>query len=405
MAIKPIRVSQVNSYIKRILQTDPVLGNISVAGEISNLKFHGTGNVYFSLKDNDSKLNCFLSLEYLKNLHYELADGLAVVASGNIYVYERGGSYSLNVKDISIEGVGNLSIAFEKLKDKLQNAGYFDNSHKKKIPSFPRKVAVVTSETGAAIQDIIKTIKLRNNYVDILVFPCLVQGQAAAPMIAKSIEDINRLYRDVDTIIIGRGGGSMEELWAFNEEIVAKSIFSSAIPIISAVGHETDFTIADFVADQRAATPTAAAQLAVPETTQIQLYLDELTSQMKRHLSHKISLYNMKLSAHNPDAFKQILFSSIALKTYKLEQLKDYSHQQLRHIIAVNEGVLDTLKATIDGLSPSQIMERGYGAIINNAGKLVRSARDVSQGESIGIRLKDGAISSMITQVKIKECE
>lgn len=403
MAIKPIKVSQVNSYIKRILQTDPVLGNISVTGEISNLKFHGTGNVYFSLKDNDSKLNCFLSSEYLKNLHYELADGLAIVASGNIYVYERGGSYSLNVKDIYIEGVGNLSIAFEKLKEKLQKAGYFDHGHKKKIPSFPQKVAVVTSETGAAIQDIIKTIKMRNNYVDILIFPCLVQGKAAAPMIAKAIETINRLYSDVDTIIIGRGGGSMEELWAFNEEIVAESIFSSVIPIISAIGHETDFTIADFVADQRAATPTAAAQLAVPETIQIQLYLDELTSQMKRYLSHKISLYDMKLSSRNLDAFKQIFLSGIVLKTNKLEQLKDNSYQSLRHIIVVNEGVLDALKATIDGLSPLQIMERGYGAIINNAGRLVRSAREVSQGEDIGIKLKDGNLSCKITQIAIKE--
>ncbi len=403
MAIKPIKVSQVNSYIKRILQTDPVLGNISVTGEISNLKFHGTGNVYFSLKDNDSKLNCFLSLEYLKNLHYELVDGLSIVASGNIYVYERGGSYSLNVKDIYIEGVGNLSIAFEKLKEKLQNAGYFDLSHKKMIPSFPGKIAVITSETGAVIQDIIKTIKMRNNYVDILIFPSLVQGKGAAPLIAKAIEDINQFYADVDTIIIARGGGSIEELWAFNEEIVAERIFSSVIPIISAIGHETDFTIADFVADQRAATPTAAAQLAVPETIQIQLYLDDLASQTKRYLNHKISLYDMKLSSRNFDALKQIFISSIALKTYKVEQSKDNIHQRLRHIIVVNEGVLEALKATIDGLSPLQIMERGYGAIINNVGRLVRSISEVSQGEDIDIRLKDGNILSTITQIAIKE--
>ena len=265
MAVKPVKVSQLNGYIKRILQTDPILGNVSVVGEISNLKFHGSGHVYFSMKDEGSRLNCFLPSERAESLRYELSEGMEITASGYIYLYERGGSYSLNIRDIEVAGLGNLSIAFEKLKEKLGKEGLFDAEHKKEIPFFPEKIAVVTSESGAAIRDILKIIKNKNNYVDILIYPVLVQGPAAAGEIAEAICDINENCPDVDTIIVGRGGGAMEELWAFNEEIVARSIYNSNIPVISAVGHETDVTISDFVADRRAETPTAAANLAVPD--------------------------------------------------------------------------------------------------------------------------------------------
>ena len=265
MAVKPVKVSQLNGYIKRVLQSDPLLGNVSVIGEISNLKYHGSGHVYFTLKDEASKISCFLPYEYRKDLRYELSDGMEIIATGYIYLYERGGTYSLNVREIAVEGVGNLMAAFERLKDKLSKEGLFDENYKKPIPFFPRKIAVITSETGAAVRDIIKIIRSRNNIVDVLVYPCLVQGPGAAAEIADAIEAVNRLFPETDTIIVGRGGGSLEELWAFNEEIVARSIFASRIPVISAVGHETDFTIADFVADKRAETPTAAAQMAAPD--------------------------------------------------------------------------------------------------------------------------------------------
>ena len=265
MAIKPVSVSQLNGYIKRILQTDPLLGNVSVVGEVSNLKYHGSGHVYFTLKDANSKISCFLPHDRAEALRYELSEGMEITASGYIYLYERGGSYSLNIRDIEVAGLGNLAIAFEKLKSKLEAEGLFDPAKKKAIPSFPEKIAVVTSETGAAVRDILKIIKNRNNYVDVLIYPVLVQGPAAAGEIAAAINHINEKWPDTDTIITGRGGGSMEELWAFNEEIVARAIYASAIPVISAVGHETDFTIADFVADRRAETPTAAAHMAVPD--------------------------------------------------------------------------------------------------------------------------------------------
>ena len=232
MAIKPVSVSQLNGYIKRILQTDPLLGNVSVTGEISNLKFHGSGHVYFSMKDAASKLSCFLPAQRASSLRYELSEGMEITASGYIYLYERGGSYSLNIKDIEVAGIGNLSIAFEKLKEKLDKEGIFDPALKKPIPFFPEKIAVITSETGAAIRDILKIIKTKNNYVDILIYPVLVQGPEAAGQIAEAIYDVNRRRPETDTIITGRGGGAMEELWAFNEEIVARSIYESKIPVI-----------------------------------------------------------------------------------------------------------------------------------------------------------------------------
>ena len=258
MALKPISVSQLNGYIKRILQTDPILGNVSVIGEISNLKFHGSGHIYFSLKDANSKINCFLPMDQRKYLRFELSEGMEITASGYLYLYERGGSYSLNIRDINVEGRGNLDLAFEQLKNRLEQEGLFDERYKKKLPLFPEKIAVVTSETGAAVRDIIKTIKSRNCMTDIIVFPCLVQGKQAGADIAKTIAKVNDLYPEIDVMIVGRGGGSKEELWAFNEEVVARSIFLSEIPVISAVGHETDFSISDWVADVRAATPTAA---------------------------------------------------------------------------------------------------------------------------------------------------
>ena len=224
MAAKPVSVSQLNSYIKRILQTDPILGNVSVTGEISNLKFHNSGHVYFSLKDESSRIDCFLPAGNLYSLDFQMKEGMEVTAYGYVYLYEKGGRYSLNVRTMDNAGQGELAIAFEKLKKKLENEGLFDRSHKKEIPSFPEKIAVVTSPVGAAVRDILKIIRSRNTYVDVLIYPVIVQGPKAAGEIAEAIDDINISYPDVDVIITGRGGGSMEELMAFNDEGVARSI-------------------------------------------------------------------------------------------------------------------------------------------------------------------------------------
>lgn len=260
MALRPVTVSQLNEYISRVLSTDPLLGNISVTGEISNLKFHGSGHIYFSLIDGNSKVNCFLPSSYAENLSYAPGDGLEVTVQGYINVYKKGGTYTLFVKNIEVSGEGNLSMAFDILKKKLDKEGIFDKEHKKPIPKFPKKLGVVTSETGAAVRDIIKIIKSRTRLTDVTVFPVLVQGQKAAADIAGTLDMINEKFPDIDVLIVGRGGGSSEDLWAFNEEMLARAVYRSEIPIISAVGHEIDITICDFAADMRAETPTGSGR-------------------------------------------------------------------------------------------------------------------------------------------------
>ncbi|MEG0292366.1 MAG: exodeoxyribonuclease VII large subunit [Anaerovoracaceae bacterium] len=355
MAIKPIKVGQINSYIKRILQTDPLLGNVSVIGEISNLKYHNTGHVYFTLKDETSKINCFMPYDKVLNLRYELEDGMEITAYGYISLFERNGTYSLNIKEIDITGKGDLSIAFDKLKAKLEDEGLFSPLLKKPIPTFPKKIALVTSETGAALQDMLKIIQGRNNIVDIIIFPVTVQGPKAAPEISSTISFINENYKDVDIMIVGRGGGSIEELWAFNEESVARSIARSRIPVISAVGHETDITICDFVADLRAETPTAAAAIAVPNIFEIR---ENIEGKKRKML--------------------------IALKS-KVDQM---------------ENLINLRKMRLDGLNPTKILSKGYGAILNKDRNRLISINDIDENEVVTIILNDGEFEATVTKVK-----
>lgn len=376
MALKPVKVSQLNKYIKQILTSDPILSNISVIGEISNIKYHSTGHVYFTLKDEASRINCFLSADVLRRIRYELEDGMEITAIGNITLYERGGSYSLNIKDIELTGIGNLAAAFEKLKAKLASEGLFDEAHKKPIPAFPDKVAVVTSPTGAAVQDIIKIIKSRNNYADVLVYPVLVQGPGAAPDIAHAIGEINRLFPETDVMIVGRGGGSMEELWAFNEEIVARAIYESRIPVISAVGHETDFTIADFVSDRRAETPTAAAVMAVPDIEELRRYVKALKDELLRNLKHRTEYKTKLLEANSPKAMLLYIRNKIA--TY-----------EMRIKFAQNQ---------LNDLNPANIIERGYAAIIDSEGKIVTSARTLERGSTFTAIFHDGRVRAEVLE-------
>ncbi|HWQ79269.1 MAG TPA: exodeoxyribonuclease VII large subunit [Anaerovoracaceae bacterium] len=392
MAIKPIRVSQLNGYIKRVLQSDPLLGNVSVIGEISNLKYHGTGHVYFTLKDETSKINCFLASEYLKDLRYELNDGAEIIANGYIYLYERGGSYSLNVREITVEGIGNLTAAFERLKDKLSKEGLFDEKYKKPIPFFPRKIAVITSETGAAVRDIIKIIRSRNNIVDVLVYPCLVQGPGAAAEIANSIKEVNRLFPETDTIIVGRGGGSMEELWAFNEEIVARSIFASKIPVISAVGHETDFTISDFAADKRAETPTAAAQMAVPDIAALKEYVENEKKNLTHFMERIVKYMELRVKANSTGTLAVSLNHRLLYHAMKAETLQKEMVNSLRSRLGELSARAERLKAGLDALNPRNIMDRGYAAILDGEGKMAGSASRFEAGGRLTAVMKDGEI-------------
>lgn len=400
MGLKPVPVGQLNNYIGRVLKTDPILSNISVVGEISNLKYHSSGHVYFSLKDDSSRINCFLSWGNLQNISCPLEEGMEVVAAGFISVYERGGYYSLNVRDIEVNGRGQLAAAFEKLKAKLGEEGLFREEHKKELPFFPLKIAVVTSETGAAVRDIIRTIKNKNKVVDILVYPVLVQGPAASGEISSAIDDINVNHKDVDVIITGRGGGSMEELWAFNEEAVARSIYESEIPVISAVGHETDFTISDFIADRRAATPTAAAEMAVPDTGELEAELDRISLEMTSDLGLAIARRKERLEALNPTAFARNLKSRILYEQVNADRLIEAMGDAMNNRLVSARNRVEMLREFIESSNPKAILARGYSVVTDNSGKIIRSTDELSEGLGVNIETGNGTAEAVITGIK-----
>lgn len=403
MAVKPIKVSQLNSYIKRILQTDPLLGNISVLGEISNLKFHQSGHVYFSMKDERSKINCFLSSGNLANLRYEIAEGMEVTAVGYISVYEPGGYYSLNVKDILVTGKGDLAVAFEQLKEKLSKEGLFAPEHKKPIPVFPEKIAIITAETGAAVRDIVKIITEKNDYVDILIFPVTVQGPKAAGEIAGGIKAVNEDFPEVDTIIVGRGGGSIEDLWAFNEEIVARAIYASRIPVISAVGHEVDFTIADFVADLRGETPTAAAHRAVPDMKEIRERLRELQDDLKENITGSINQKTESLEKMNLDIFGRLTRNRIEYEEMRIRQLNEKIQEDIEAKTERGRVEIQLLKTRLEGASPMRIMEKGYSAVTFPDGRPVRGIGDIKKGDDLRLYMTDGRATVKVEKTEREE--
>mgnify|MGYP001379977157 CR=1 FL=1 len=423
MALKPIRVSQLNAYIHRILQTDPVLGNISVIGEISNLKFHSSGHVYFSLKDENSKINCFLAAQNLTHIRYDLEEGMEIIALGYISVYERGGYYSLNVRDIEVRGEGDLAVKFEQLKNKLDREGIFDKAHKKEIPSFADNIAVVTASTGAALQDILKIVTGKNNYVNIRIFPVKVQGPGAAEEIAEAVDTVNAEFPDTDVIIVGRGGGSLEDLWAFNEEIVARSIYASEIPVISGVGHEIDFTISDMAADMRAETPTAAANAAVPDIDEIRMIIGESRDDLEDGISAQIRkredlVASLDIAALGARINERIEYSILQSKNIlggmgrTLESMiagasartGDSLHRldAVTSVITAGQHRADMLKQQLDNMDPRNIISKGYGVILNDRGKMVTSAAQIKQKDILRIVVKDGDADVTVDEVRRK---
>lgn len=399
MSSRPVKVSQLNSYIKRVLQTDPILGDVSVIGEISNLKFHGSGHVYFSLKDENSKINCFLASDRIDYVNCIPEEGLEVTACGYIYLYERGGSYSLNIRDMEASGQGDLAAAFEKLKRRLEKEGIFDKSHKKELPFFPEKIAVVTSDTGAAVRDILKIIRNKNHYVDILIYPVLVQGPEAPREISHAIDDINENHQDVDVIITGRGGGSMEELSAFNDERIARSIYESQIPVISAVGHETDFTIADFAADVRAETPTAAAEIAVPDTEEIREHMDGIKEDMERSISNMIGDKKKILDMMDPKLFFREIESRIALDRFNIDDIISDMGNDMKSIMSSLENRLHVLSEALEASSPKAVLERGYCIVTDTAGKVVSDMTALKEKQVVNIKAARGSAGAVITDI------
>ncbi|MDY2736541.1 exodeoxyribonuclease VII large subunit, partial [Intestinibacter sp.] len=382
MKIRALDVSEANSYIKRILINDPILYNLRIKGEISNFKLHSSGNVYLSLKDQNSKINCVVfKSDYNRSLNLE--NGTKVIASGYISVYERDGSYQFYIKNIEVSGIGNLYIEFNKLKEKLQKEGLFDYKYKKPIPKIPTSIGVVTSPTGAVIRDIINVTKRRYPKVHIKLYPVKVQGQDSKEQICQGINFFNKKH-PVDTIIVGRGGGSIEDLWSFNEEEVARCVFESKIPIISAVGHETDFTICDFVADMRAPTPSAAAEIATPDIDELYFKLDNIKGRMNKSLNNAVEYDEQKLK-YTFTRINTILNDYIINnKIYELDKITEKINLNIQNKINKEEINLKNLGSLLYNLSPLKTLDRGY-SIINKEDIVINSISNVSEKDKIEV--------------------
>ncbi len=400
MKIRALNISEANSYIKRILSNDPILYNLKVKGEISNFKVHSSGNVYLSLKDENSKMNCVIfKNNYNKDL--QLNNGVKVIANGYISVYERDGSYQLYINSIEIEGIGNLYIEFNKLKEKLSKEGLFDTKYKKPIPKSPQAIGVITSQTGAVIRDIINVIERRYPKIEIKLYSVNVQGTNSKYDICEGIKFFNE-RSNVDTIIVGRGGGSIEELWSFNEEIVARAIFKSKIPIISAVGHETDFTICDFVADMRAPTPSAAAEIATPSLEEIYYKLENILNRMNKSLTNVLQVNEYKLNSVFDKINNYLSAYTIRDKIIQLDKIYDKIISEAENNISIEKERLSSTGAVLHSLSPLATIDRGY-SIVQKNGEVINSIKNLKFKDNVDIILKDGNIECSVEKIKNKE--
>lgn len=386
-------VTQINSYIKNMFQQDFVLKSVQVKGEISNCKYHSSGHIYFTLKDETGAIACIMFASNAKSLKFTLKDGLAVNVHGRVDVYERDGKYQLYVTSIEEDGIGDLNKKFLELKKYYEEMGYFEPMYKRPIPSFAKRIGVVTARTGAAIRDIINISKRRNPYIDIILYPALVQGENAKYSIVKGIKTLNKL--DLDCIIIGRGGGSIEDLWAFNEAEVIEAIIASKIPIISAVGHEIDFTLSDFAADLRAPTPSAAAELAVSDITVIENTIDNLKRRLDLAMSRKITSYRDLISKYEL-RLKFLDPINVANKNREdLIRLEEQLEDAFSNILQNKKNKLELLITRLEGASPLKKLSSGYSYVEHN-GKNVSSIKDVNTGDSLNIYLKDGKLEAIV---------
>jgi len=444
---KYLTVSAVTNYIKRKFDSDKHLKGILIQGEISNFNHHSRGHMYFTLKDENAKISAVMFKSQNRQLSFKPNNGMKVLVKGDISIYGPQGQYQIYIQEMQPDGIGALYLAYEQLKEKLEKEGLFDASRKKAIPKIPKHIAIITSPTGAAVRDIITTLHRRFPSVKRTILPVSVQGDYAAESIAKAIYQANKLNQ-FDTIIVGRGGGSIEELWAFNEEIVARAIYHSSIPIISAVGHETDYTISDFVADLRAPTPTAAAELSVPSLTELNEQVNSQFHRLGRGMKHYITNYKSKLELlKNAYAFKY----PIHLTRQKEQQLDQYLIELNKRIIRfidekkmkqnyLKEKLIQTkptrlidhnkeelmlkqqrLKRRVEQilvdtsnqyehkleklslLNPLETMKRGYSITYNNENKIIKSTKEVAPGDTVTVRLNDGSLDCQVWGIEKKE--
>lgn len=391
MYVKTLTVTDINNYIKKTIDNDFILSNAYIKGEISNFKIHSSGHAYFTIKDDSSKLNCVMFKTNAVKLTFLPEDGMEVVIKGRVSVYLKDGSYQLYCEEIKLEGMGELNLAYQKLKDKLEKAGLFKDSLKKSIPNYPKKIGIVTSPTGAAIRDIINVIKRRNKNIEILIYPALVQGINSSEDIIRGIKILNN-NPDVDVIILARGGGSIEELWSFNDEKLAYAVYNSEKPIITGVGHETDFTIVDYVSDLRAPTPSAAAEIAVPllsdlknEINSSKNYLDAYISNFLMNKYTEVDMLKKNLELRNPKEYIKNQYAYIGLIR---SMLNDNANKR----ITLEKEKLAKFSSLLNAHNPLNILNKGYSIIMDMDGEVLCNVSEIKKQEAIQIRVKDGEI-------------
>lgn len=416
MDIKYVTISDLNRYIKAKFDMDTHLNHVYLKGEISNFKHHTRGHFYFTLKDENSRIAAVMFASSAKSVAFEPEDGMKVLVSGRIALYEATGSYQIYVDSMELDGIGNLYLEFERLKKELAKEGLFDREHKRAIPKFPKKIGIITAPTGAAIRDILSTIKRRYPICETILFPALVQGTGAKESVVKQLNKAQEY--DLDVIICGRGGGSIEDLWAFNEEIVARAIYNSKIPVISAVGHEIDFTIADYVADLRAPTPTGAAEMAVPNLIDLKSLIDQYKIRGNEAVTNIIKKNRIKLeSLQNSFVLKNPL-SLYEIKEQKLDSYIDYlnqymtnklNHAKLMYEKVINNKILispqsmfdkkkhqyELLLKTIEVLNPMKLLSSGY-SIVKSNGKVIKNSHDVNLEDVVDIELSEGKLKCSV---------
>lgn len=390
-------VAQVNTYIKNMFSQDYMLRSISVKGEVSNCKYHSFGHIYFTLKDKLGTISCVMFAGNRAGLSFPLKEGMQIIVSGNIDVYERDGKYQLYAKKITLDGVGQLYERYEALKQELEERGLFAEEYKQPIPRYIQTLGVVTAKTGAAVRDIINIAKRRNPNVQIIVYPAVVQGEYAVPSIIKGIRALEQL--GVDVMIVGRGGGSIEDLWAFNEEAVAQAVFDCSVPIISAVGHETDTTIIDYVSDLRAPTPSAAAELAVWEVEQLEKQLLSYKNHMQEIMEHRLQHYRMLLS-HKGMQIKQLSPQS-RIQTMRFSAIRAQEQMQtaMERILQNYRKELAIRIERLKGVSPLDKLSQGFSYVENADGKTIKDIADVKEGDLLTVQVKNGKIYARTEKV------
>lgn len=397
-------VTQLNSYIKLILSDTPTLNNIYLKGEISNIKIHTSGHIYMTLKDEKSSINCVMFKSDAIRMKFKPDNGMSVILFGRVSVFDRTGSVQFYANSLKPEGAGDLMAAFEQLKNKLALEGLFDMEKKKPLPRFPEKIGVVTSPTGAAVHDIIRVINARYSGCDIYIYPSLVQGDSAPKQLIRGIEFFNNVL-PCDTIIIGRGGGSAEDLWAFNDEGLARSIFKSKIPVISAVGHETDFTICDFVADVRAATPSNAAELATVDALELKSRIKRLEFACRAACRNRLRLDNTRFKALSESRILKIPRYMVDERRLIIDNLLGRVTDQVQDIINNNKQKFVKLALMADGLNPIKALGRGFGFITSQEKAVISSVKQVKTKDRLSITMRDGEILCIVDDITVSDKE